>query len=92
MRLAGHCVRHSDEIAHQLVLWDPNRGRRSRGRPAATYVDVLRRDTRLDDTNEIRSVMMNRAVWRKLVMSLDLGVGRWCLVFMQICLVLCNFV
>ena len=22
LRLAGHCIRHTDEIAHKLVLWN----------------------------------------------------------------------
>ena len=32
MRLAGHCIRHEDEIANKLVLWQPNGGRVRRGR------------------------------------------------------------
>ena len=38
LKLAGHCYRHPEEIASNLVLWSPTRGRRSRGRPALTYV------------------------------------------------------
>ena len=34
LRLAGHCVRHDDEIAHHLVLWEPTKGTRNRGRRA----------------------------------------------------------
>ena len=26
LRLAGHCIRHTDEITHNLVLWKPKNG------------------------------------------------------------------
>ena len=42
LRLAGHCVRHEEEIANQLVLWEPTRRPRKRGRQAVTYVDWLK--------------------------------------------------
>ena len=32
MRLAGHCVRHEDEVANKLVLWQPTDGHANRGR------------------------------------------------------------
>ena len=32
MRIAGHCLRHHDEIAHNIILWEPQFGRRNRGR------------------------------------------------------------
>ena len=32
LRLAGHCIRHNDELAYNLVLWKPNNGIRNRGR------------------------------------------------------------
>ena len=32
MRLAGHCVRHDDEVANKLVLWQPTDGHANRGR------------------------------------------------------------
>ena len=31
MKLAGHCIRHEEEIANKLVLWEPLDGTRSRG-------------------------------------------------------------
>ena len=69
MRLAGHCIRHEEEIAHQLVMWEPKRGQRSRGRRAVTYLDNLKEDTNLEDAAEIRSMMTNREEWRKLARS-----------------------
>ena len=54
MRLAGHIHRHPELVANRLLLWEPNHGVRSRGRPAMTYVDSLRVDTGLSDTGEMR--------------------------------------
>ncbi|XP_066285750.1 uncharacterized protein [Branchiostoma lanceolatum] len=31
MALAGHCVRHTELTASQLILWEPTEGRRKRG-------------------------------------------------------------
>ena len=45
MRLAGHCLRHSEEEASKLVLWDPQHGSRGQGRPRVTFIDNLRDDT-----------------------------------------------
>ena len=73
MRLSGHCVRHTDEIAHHLVLWEPTQGKRSRGRQAVTYVDVLRRDTELESVQEIRTVMMDRDGWKSRIKSSRAG-------------------
>ncbi len=73
MRLAGHCIRHDDEIAHHLALWEPTRGTRCRGRQAVTYVDVLRRDTNLESAQEIRTVMLNRVGWKSHIKSSRVG-------------------
>ena len=64
MRLAGHCVRHPELTASQLILWKPTHGRKSRGRPHATYIDTLTRDTGLDGVAEIRTLMEDRKQWR----------------------------
>ena len=57
MRLAGHCIRHDDEIAAKLVLWVPTDGKRSRGRPAITFIDNLLNDTGLDNIEELQMVI-----------------------------------
>ena len=49
LRLAGHCVRHPEEIASQhpeeiasqLVLWQPVRGNAGRGRKTTDFIDVI---------------------------------------------------
>ena len=64
MRLAGHIARHDDEVAHQLLFWEPRHGRRGVGRPHLTYIDVLRKDTGLESNGEILDMMKDRTVWR----------------------------
>ena len=67
MRLVGHCIRHTTEIAHKLVLWEPTRGKRNRGRQPVTYIDCLKEDTGLTNRDEIRSAMMIRDERKKCV-------------------------
>ena len=62
MKLAGHCVRHEEEIARKLVLWQPE-GKRKRGRPAHSYIDNLLDDTGLHDTTELEEAMKDRNTW-----------------------------
>ena len=59
MGLAGHCVRHPELVASDLILWEPKHGTRSRGRPATTHIDTLRSDIGLSNTDEIRALMNN---------------------------------
>ena len=65
MRLAGHIQRHEDEIAHDLLFWEPKHGRRGRGRPYVNYIDMLKQDTGLNDVAESRSLMNDRVLWRE---------------------------
>ena len=67
LRLAGHCVRHPEEIASQLVLWEPSEGRTNRGRKPVDYIDLIKRDTGLDNINEIKTAMLDREVWKRFV-------------------------
>ena len=69
MRLAGHCIRHDDLVAHKLILWEPTHGHRSRGRPKLSYVDNLRKDMELKCTDEIRALMNDRTLWRSAIDS-----------------------
>ena len=64
MRLAGHCVRHDDE-----VLWQPTDGHANRGRQTMTYVDNMLQDTWLGNTSELQTVMMDRGCWKGCVFS-----------------------
>ena len=60
LRLAGHCLRHPEEIASHLVLWQPTFGSTSRGRKATTFVNTLKRDTYLDSIQEIKTAAIDR--------------------------------
>ena len=67
LKLAGHLARHDDLLAHQVLFWTPQHGYRGRGRPHLTYLDMLKRDTGLNDSQEIRNVMLDRQVWRGVI-------------------------
>ena len=64
LRMAGHCVRHEDLAANNLVLWEALHGKASREGQKYTYVDQLRRDTGLGSTAEIKTCMEQCSVWR----------------------------
>ena len=64
MKLAGHCHRHPELAASDLVLWQPNQNLRRRGRPKVDFVEVLRKDAGNLTTTELRTVMEDRTVWR----------------------------
>ena len=61
---AGHCFRHPELSAQPLILWEPKQGLRGRGRPRATYIDTLKRDTGASDTAELATLMTDRKIWR----------------------------
>ena len=65
MRLCGHCFRHNEEIASKLVLWQPDRGRPSRGRRKTTLVDTLLDDTGCATRNELATAMLDRDSWKE---------------------------
>ena len=52
---------------HQLVLWEPTEGKRSRGRRRINFIDNLLHDADADNTTKLRMVMEEREEWRKLV-------------------------
>ena len=62
-RMAGHCVRHTELAASNLVLWE----RASRGGQSLTFIDQLLRDTSLKTAAGIRTCMEDRDVWRVIV-------------------------
>ena len=69
LQLAGHCYRHPELCANQVLLWEPNHGQRGRGRPRVTFLDVLKRDTGAASTEELATLMSNRAAWKSHVAS-----------------------
>ena len=64
LKLSGHLVRYDEELAHNLVLWEPTRGRRNRGRQAVRYTGVLKQDTGLESTEELKTDMKESQEWR----------------------------
>ena len=69
LRIAGHCVRHPEEEASKVVLWQPARGTTKRGRRHFTFIDNLKKDTGLESVSEIKTAMMDKTTWRELVNS-----------------------
>ena len=63
LKLVGHCQRHAEEIAHSLVFWTPLHGKRSRGKPAMSYVQQIEGDTYLS-VEEVRVLAEDRKAWR----------------------------
>ena len=49
LNLARHCIRHKEEMAHNLILWIPTRGKRRRGRKEFTFIEALQLQTDLED-------------------------------------------
>ena len=72
---AGHCVPYPELVASNLILWVPKHGTRSRGTPATTYIDTLRRDNGLSNTGEIRALINNRNQWRAAIRDSRVDVG-----------------
>ena len=52
------------DIWRNLVLWEPTQGKFSRGSQRLTYVDRLRKDTGLQTTVELKTLMMDKCEWR----------------------------
>ena len=75
LKLAGHCVRHSEEVASNLVLWQPSQGKPNRGRKRKTYLDNLMSDTNMESVDDLRSLMKDRDLWRCLVNNCCSGSG-----------------
>ena len=67
LRLAGHCVRHPEEEASKLIIWETQEGKRRRGRRQVTYIDNIKADTGLETTDEVFTAMKDQKVWRAIV-------------------------
>ena len=64
-RFAGHCMRASDQVISSILPWrEPLTNKR--GRRPLTFLDIVARDAELD-VHEMRTVMLDRAVWRHVV-------------------------
>ena len=63
LKLAGHCVRHLEEVVSNLVLWQPSERKPNRGRKRKTYLDNLMNDTNTKSVDDLRSLMKDRDLW-----------------------------
>ena len=57
----GNMWRRKEELASQLLMWEPKQGTRKRRKPAITFVDQLRNDTGLL-TKELKKAMEDREI------------------------------
>ena len=67
MRFAGHVWRNKDELASDVLLWEPTHGKQDPGRPKRTFIDQLADDTGCRP-QELKNAMSNKEDWRKRVM------------------------
>ena len=67
LMFAGHGWRSKDELASDLILWQPQHSKQKRGRPTNTYtyIDQLRDDTNLTTIDEMKTAMEDREGWKK---------------------------
>ena len=67
LKLAGHCIRHPELLANDLVSWEPEarRGETKRDRPRQRYLSTLLRDVGINKKEELRTLMWDRDIWRK---------------------------
>ena len=67
LNLAGHCICHKEKMVHYLILWRPTRGKRRRGRQQFMFIEALKLQSGLEDTDEILSMLMDHDEWKKIV-------------------------
>ena len=63
LRFTGNCWRSKKELICDVLLWLPKHGKRSRGRPAKTFVDQLVDDTECN-VDELMNAMNDRDEWK----------------------------
>jgi hypothetical protein len=62
LQYAGHCKSAKGRIVSDLVTWRPTQGRRAKGRPKKTFMDLLQDDTGYT-LGEIETSMQDRRFW-----------------------------
>ena len=65
MKIAGHCIRHPELPEHPLIIWEHIQSKANRGRRSLNYVDMLRKYTGLLEKQELRTIMLDRNIWRE---------------------------
>ena len=69
-RHAGHCWRSRDELISDVLIWTPTYSLAKAGRPARTYIQQLREDTRCSP-EDLPEAMNNREKWRERVKDIS---------------------
>ena len=71
----GHCIRHPELLANDLITWEPEarRGETRRGTPRQSYLSTLLRDVGINTKEELRTLMRDRDIWRKISAEEDDG-------------------
>ena len=69
LQLAGHFYRHPELSNQKSVLWEPTHGHRKRERPKTTYIDALKWDTGTFEASEIPPLMVDKTLWKDLVVA-----------------------
>ena len=64
MWFAGHNIRQAGIPLSKLILWELTHGCASRGRPALSYVKVLKSDAGVTHTEELTACLKERDEWR----------------------------
>ena len=70
--MAGHCIRHFELLANDLVTWEPEGEAESksrgdqRGRPRQSYLSALLRYVGINTKEELRTLMRYKDIWRKI--------------------------
>ena len=63
--MAGHCIRHPELLASNLVVSEPLHGRTQQGRPR--YLSMLLKEVATNSKEELRTLMRDRDyIWRGL--------------------------
>ena len=62
LKLTGHCIRHPEVLACDLVTWEPEArsGKAKWGRPKQDYLSTLIRDVGTKTKEELRTLMRVR--------------------------------
>ena len=60
--MAGHCIRHPELLAGDLVLWEAMHGRAEQGRPRQSYLSMLLKEVGNPDAGQ---EYMDGVIWRR---------------------------
>ena len=63
-KMVGHCIRHPELLASDLVLWEPMHGRAQQGRPRQSYLSMLLEELEVgtNSKEELRTLMRERDI------------------------------